>query len=68
MNVELIQDYDPTTGEGPKAGTTGIIQESYKDEDGNEYFEVLFEGFLADGPYTCLADVLRFDEEPEPMI
>lgn len=69
MNVELIQDYDPTTGEGPKAGTIGTIQEAYKGEDnGDEYYDVLFDGFLADGPYYCKADILKFDEDPEPVI
>ncbi|QFG12870.1 hypothetical protein PBI_MIMI_114 [Arthrobacter phage Mimi] len=69
MNVELLQDYDPETGEGPKAGTIGTIQETYKGEkDGDDYYDVLFDGFLSEGPYYCKADILKFDEDPEPVI
>lgn len=69
MNVELLQDYNTETGEGPKAGTIGTIQNVTKgDEDGEDYYDVLFDGFLSDGPYFCKADMLKFDEDPEPVI
>lgn len=69
MNVELLQDYNPETGEGPKAGTIGTIIETYKGEgDEDDYYDVLFDGFLSDGPFYCKADLLKFDEDPEPVI